>query len=342
MKIKIVTIYNAMNNLGSYLQAYALKSFLEENGHSVIFVKNIPLIKFIKKCILKLNPKHEFLLRFKKCICIVKAINRLEKCSKLNIEDNCDCIIYGSDEIWNMDNPYFKDKFFFGTDVKNTKKIAYAMSIGAMEHNTLIDNMKIAKGIYSFDKIFIRDAHTKEVLESILEKELNYACDPTLLVPLNKLEKKIKIPKQKYMLIYTYGVDKHMEDIIVKFARENKLKIISPCFWHIWCDKIIQCEPLQFSELIKNAEYVFTSTFHGAIFTMLNHKKCCILPIRKKVEDVVIRLGCDNKLISDDCTYEEFCDIINKPFPIEEFNTRLNKYRNESAKLLLEALNDLY
>lgn len=341
MKINIVTVYDAMNNLGSYLQAYALKCFLENAGHEVTFVKNVSLLSSVKKCILKINPKREFFLRFSKCHKFVKALSKLKQCNKSNICDSCDCIIYGSDEIWNMDNPYFADKFFFGTDIKkDKKKIGYALSIGEMEQKTLVDNLDLAKGIYDFDAIFVRDEHTKNVLEDVLDKKLEYTCDPTLLVPLDNLTKKIKLPKNKYILVYTYGVDKPIEDVIVKFARENDLQIVSPCFWHPWTDKTIECEPLQFSELIKHAEYVFTTTFHGAIFTMLNHKKCCILPIRNKVADVVERLGCEQRLISKDCTYDLFCNTINQDFAVEQFENILNKYRMASSKLLLEALNE--
>ena len=73
---------------------------------------------------------------------------------------------------------------------------------------------------------------------------------------------------------------------------------------------------------------------------MLNHKKCCILPIRKKVADVVERLGCEQRLISKDCTYDLFCNTINQDFAVEQFENLLNKYRMASSKLLSEALNE--
>ena len=38
MKIGIVTIYNG-NNFGAYLQAYALKKYLEKQGNSVYHIK---------------------------------------------------------------------------------------------------------------------------------------------------------------------------------------------------------------------------------------------------------------------------------------------------------------
>ena len=65
-------------------------------------------------------------------------------------------------------------------------------------------------------------------------------------------------PKEPYLLVYTYGVDKPLENRIVHFARENNLKIVSPCFWHLWADCVVECSALEFSGLVANANYVFT------------------------------------------------------------------------------------
>lgn len=209
----------------------------------------------------------------------------------------------------------------------------------AKKDNRILDkNLDIAKGIFDFKCIYVRDAHTKEVIEEILGKELKTACDPTMLIPIEKLEKPIKLPKEKYLFVYTYGLDQPMIDNIKRFAKEKGLKIVSACFWHIWCDKIIECEPLQFSYLIKNAEYVFTSTFHGAVFTMLNHKKCCILPWRYKVADVTKSLGAEDKLVDKECSYETFRSTMEAPFPVEDYENRLSHIRLTSQDLLKEVL----
>ncbi len=338
MKIGIVTVYDTMNNYGSFLQAFALKTFLEELGHDVFFVENMPIFSEVKKLCFKINPKREFLLRIKKCTEFLRAFKKI-KIIKQNQLSNLDLIIYGSDEIWNMDNISFKDPFYFGTNHCVNRKVAYAMSIGEMEKSTLTENIDIAKGIYGFERIFVRDYYTKNVLDDVLSMDLKYVCDPTMLVPLSSLSMPVKCPEEKYIFIYSYGVDEPLKNIIIKFAREHKLKIVSSCFWDIWYDEVVQCSPLQFSHLIKNAEYVFTSTFHGAIFTMLNHKKCCILPVRKKVKDVVSRMGAEEKLIDYNCSYQEFCDIMNKDFPADVFEKNLKEYRNMSRQLLEEALN---
>ena len=40
MNIGIITVYESIDNYGSYLQAYALKRYLEQLGHTVFLLKN--------------------------------------------------------------------------------------------------------------------------------------------------------------------------------------------------------------------------------------------------------------------------------------------------------------
>ena len=340
MKIGIVTIYECVSNIGSYLQAYALQTALREMGHEVVFLEKEPNSIPLKKELFKLNPKRAFFQRIKKCYHYTRAIKRLttkptEKADKL------DCIIYGSDEIWNMENPYFKDPFFFGTNIKTVPKVAYAISAGIMCRETLENNADIAAGIPSFRHIFVRDQHTKELIEPIVQNDLPLVCDPTFLVPLDKLSKPLKLPKYKYLVVYTYGIPEHIQSVIQEFAQKHGLKIVSASFWDMWYDEVYHCDPLQFAELIKGAEYVFTTTFHGAIFAMRTHSRCCVLPIREKVSDLMKRLNMTSRVISENVDLDEFEQVISQPFPAEEFEKTISAYRADSIEKLTEALNDI-
>ena len=77
MKIGIVTIYESITNLGSFLQGYAMKIVLEEMGHEVFFVQKETTLHSIKKCVFKINPKREFLLRCKKASYFYKDVKNM-------------------------------------------------------------------------------------------------------------------------------------------------------------------------------------------------------------------------------------------------------------------------
>ncbi len=339
MRIGIITIYESTTNMGSYLQAFALKTVLEKMGHEVFFIQKTPTLQTIKKCIFRINPKREFLLRIRKAICFARDIERLKLIHPDKIEEkHIDLLIYGSDEIWNLDNHYFCDPIFWGHGHEHTKKIAYAVSIGAMSADTVAQNQALCTGAENFSEILVRDVRTHEFVEGQIGVNTSYVCDPTILAPLQSYIVKGHTPAELYLLVYTYGVNKHMEQVIVNFARKHNLKIVSPCFWHAWADRVIECSALELSSLIAGAQYVFTSTFHGAIFALLNHKQCCIFPYREKVYDVTKRLGEEEHIIHENCGEEEFERIMHIPFDSREFEGRIDMIRKESLDLLKGAL----
>lgn len=339
MKIGIVTIYESITNMGSFLQAYALKTVLEQQGHDVYFIQNVPTRKTISKRLFRLNPKRELFLRALKCWKFYKDTKLLKLIPKAELENyKLDLLIYGSDEIWNLENLYFTDPLFWGIGQNQIRKIAYAVSIGAMEEDTATHYPELIEGLNGFERIFVRDERTHNFLEKRLTYNPQYVCDPTILLPLKYLTKSRKKPNEKYLLVYTYGLDSDIENLVVSFARKKGLKIVSPCFWHIWADKVIECSALELSTLMSGAEYVFTTTFHGAIFSLLNHKQCCILPVREKVTDVVKRLGEDKRLVDATCDEKRFEQVMDLPFDSEDFEKRVKKWRECSMQQLKGAL----
>jgi len=341
MNISIVTVYEPITNLGSFLQCYALKLYLEELGHRVVVVENVSIWKSIKSKLFTLNPKRALLLRWLKCYYTYKDIKRLEIVNKEKwIPSDSDCVIYGSDEIWNLHNPYFRDELFWGIGV-DIPKIGYAISCGHMTEDEFRGFPRCQEAVTEFRVVYTRDNRTKELLKSNINVFDGLVCDPTFLVPLSQLTKEIKLPDKRYLLVYTYGLSNEHISYVKRFASENNLLIVSPCFWHIWADRVIECSALQFSSLIQGAEYVFTTTFHGAVFTMLNHKRCAIYAQREKVKELVAGCGVQRLLIDDDTDYLAFSEIIKSAFPTITFESSLEKQRNQSKKLLNNTLNQI-
>lgn len=337
MNIAITTVYQPFTNLGSFLQAYALKIFLEKNDHKVEFVKTSNHFESAIKLISNARPFRSYLLRIQKLFHSLQDLNRLSYTSYNN--PNIDCYVWGSDEIWNITNEFFCRPIFFGYDIEAKPKIGYAISAGHATSSDFKKHSDLTLNVKNFDLILCRDKHTQNLLKENYGLETDTVIDPTLLVNVSELSENIRLPKQKYLLVYTYGIDNKMIEIIKQFASKYNLQIVSPCFWHIWADKTIECSALQFSTLVANAEYVFTTTFHGAIFSLTNHSKCCILPLRPKVQDLCISLKSDGRLLSKDCSFEDFEKIIMTDFPETEFENNLQILRTYSANRLLQALN---
>lgn len=343
MKLGVVTIYNGAN-FGAYLQAYALKKYLEEKGHRVEHLKinsenRVYFYRYISKRWLK-GIKYAFnylCYGKKKYKCFQKGWKEFNV-SEPN--EKFDAVILGSDEIWNAGNSAFKNPLFYGVGANSNKIISYAASVGAYKMDNIPDY--VPKAIDDLYAIMVRDDVTKEYAQKYTKKEVNIVCDPTLLYDFeNKELPKCNdeyIHKNKYILIYAYRYSDVEKQWIKNYARENDLKIVTTGFYESWCDYCVNCEPLAFMDVIKNAELVYTSSFHCGIFSIYNNKKMVVRKSGQKVVDLFNRIGASQVLISDNDSYDVFKNIAQSSMDFENIRNNIKKFREESADLLNKAL----
>ena len=148
MRIGILT-YHFAHNYGAILQCYALQTYLTTQGHDVYVIDHkLPAIEIPYKPIywrrfVSINP----LKAVRKCITEIKLLpfrrarykaftafirNNLRIVPVESITNNpFDCIIVGSDQVWNTQLTNGYDPFYWGTFEKprQTKLITYAVSM---------------------------------------------------------------------------------------------------------------------------------------------------------------------------------------------------------------------
>lgn len=310
MKIGIVTVQYA-NNFGAVLQAYGLKSVLEQMGHQVFYIKNCT-DKYARGLFYRIRPygqeyRHliSFLIKNYRGWMQHRAFRSAQKNFRVIdcwTDEQLDLIILGSDEIWNATNPLFQQPIFYGWQMHPV--MAYAVSIGNATH----EDMKVIPSEYlkTIDPVLVRDAMTQEYLNSIGVNN-ERVCDPTLLADPNIFRRPYehRLMKKPYLLVYAYG---HLETNNVKrairdFANRKGCQVISVCFPLDWCDATINCSPMDFCAVMERAEYVYTSTLHGTVFSIINHRPFVSLPYSIKTVDLLNSLHLSNRLISlENCT----------------------------------------
>lgn len=339
MRVGIVTVYDSAN-YGSYLQAYALKTTLEEMGHIVFFIK-VRSEKEVRK--LFFGTKREwkkyltnYVENYKK---YQKFLEDRIEFREIELEDvnekNIDYVLYGSDEIWNVCTNVFQRGCFYGENIK-VPKLAYAVSVGKAQIEDFKKYPNLQKDIMKFEKIFVRDSLTKKVIEQITGKEWQQVCDPTFLIDGKKMKKAYQNPiKEPYLLVYAYTLPKQIQEYVIRYAKEKKLKLVSACMKQDWCDETIICSPLEFSTLVAEAKLVVTATFHGSIFSFLNESRFVALAELPKVKDILKLVGLENVIIKSDCTYEEFCKKAVTDYEKTQIREIIQRER-KNARLLLE------
>lgn len=317
MKIGIVTVHDS-SNFGSFLQAYAMKVALTNMGHKVYFIKtrDKKYLKhiFYKYPVSKRSLKHpiEVLKEYfdgktkeKKFLEDLELVNQLEKWDDVQLDQ----ILLGSDEIWNVTMPVFRREVFYGIGME--KVSAFAVSAGKATIEQMQEYSYIPEAIKALHKIYVRDENTKDIVEQIKGDTPPIVCDPTFLVPVEYFKKEYVDPyldNNEYILLYSYPiyVSENVKNCILRYAKENHLKIVSACFKYDWCDYYVNCSPLDFCAILKKAQYVVTTTFHGTIFSVLNKKNFACIPFSIKVNDVIQRLGIASVIFDKNGTYSQF------------------------------------
>ena len=340
MNIGIVTVQDSAN-FGSYLQAYALKKVLENKGHRVFFIKTRSE-REVKKVFYGTirHPKSFFRNYFfnrKKYKVFFEDRKYFQELEVTDIDKNkLDIILIGSDELWNVRTPTLANEKFYGINIPVKRKIAFAISCGKAEPKDYKKYPELIQGMKELEDIFVRDKKTQENIKKILNKDCEMVCDPTFLLDVREFDKEYEVPiKEKYLLVYSYYFTDQEQEYIKRFAKEKNLIIVSACFKHKFCDKCIICSPLQFCKIIKQAQYIVTTTFHGTIFSILNKKSFISIPASQKVDDVLQKF--DMQKYKFDEKKEKYEDFRRKLLSKKDFETsqkELLKWREKSINIL--------
>lgn len=343
--ILIVTVYNS-ENCGSFLQAYALKKYLENIGCNVFFYirkhrgtshdLRMHFIYFLK-CVLKGN-FITGILWLKKWFVFEKYVREFHVIRHFELPRyNINTIILGSDTIWNFDSLYFESNsiVFLGKIFPHHNIISYAASVANTSTTKFSEVVHNAGGI-NLCHYLVRDKHTRDCLCTQSIKNVSLVCDPTLLMDEASYSKLLfRIPvKENYIVLYYFGqIKEDLRDCLIEFARNNKLKIISLLKKREWCDYSTEVNPGLMISYYKNASYVLTNTFHGCAFAINFNIPFAVYDEHKiKVNELLETYKCKDRLFSRP---SEIQIIFNKSLDVTEV---VEMIRKESKRLLLEAL----
>lgn len=283
MKIGILTTYFA--DYGSFCHATALYKYLEDNGfdcelinecvrynvskrlflgHCLLtFVPNILTKKIVTKNVMLNNYYHiaNDLRRFK----VSESFNEIS-----DISEKYDYIIIGADELWSLTNDNIKYiPAYFGIGIK-CPIITYATSGITLRdiNKNLTDEIK--NSLAKIESISVRDTVTQKWVSEVVNRKIPITLDPALLYPYYVVSEKVE--KEDYILVYgEHFSEAQINSIIIFSAMQNK-RLVSVVWKHNWCnDNMPICSCYDLQAYFKRASYCVTSTFHGTIFSIVNH-----------------------------------------------------------------------
>lgn len=294
MKIGILT-YHRSHNYGALLQAIATRVVLERLGHEVHYIDYWP--GYHKRVYAMVNPKLIFTwniisaLKYIKGLCVTYKTKYYRRqvmltfiskyiepyCS--SITDSYDIIVYGSDQIWRKqpENVGYNPVYFGLNGFSALKHIAYAASMGVLP--TSDKDKKCIKNLVShLDAISVREKSLADLLTTLDFADVNICLDPTLLLDKELWNKIIPVQKyegSKYALFYDLQMGAFLKDQVKLFAEKHglELKTIYGCSLKKEdANNICSISADGFLNLVRNAEFIFTSSFHGLVFAILYGK----------------------------------------------------------------------
>lgn len=374
MKIGILT-YHRAQNFGAVLQAYALSTFFKQQGFDVEIIDYwpqyrkemqsiIPFSFWKLNSIKKIKALVKFIISFFQFLINYKIFNSKKNkfwyftSKHFGINKNplytdgpqinkfYDVCIYGSDQIWRK----FKlngfqdiDKTYYGAYPENCAiKIAYAASMGEININEK-DKLNIGNLLKNFNKISVREESLKFFLEKNYHVLSSLVCDPTFLMDKKDWVKIIPaslyIPEKKYLLYYNLhpsDLGKKTATIIAKHYRLSIIEIPEKFSNNIFKKYHDTTGPIEFLSLIRNSDFVISSSFHGVAFSIIFEKQFYALGLGKNADRVITTLA----ELSISNRYIHTIDEINFNDKIDynRLNSSLINYRNKSLTFINESL----
>lgn len=291
MKIGILT-YHRSENYGALLQAVALRSKLQEMGHDAYFIDYFPdyHVKLYKPFSVDVCSQYsvkgqmayllEYPLRKKRHHVFQDFIQKeiVPYCRRM--DEEFDVVFYGSDQIWRKQEALgdFNPVYFGKNEIPAKIHASYAASMGVMNLNDE-EKKKLKELVTHLKYVSVREVALKELIEGLGVKDIRLDIDPTLLLTNSEWNHTIHSTlsfKKDFVLIYDLQLNCFDRDAIEEFAKKRNLDVIrlvgiARKFPTYYCRSLDG--PYEFLSLIRAAKYVFTSSYHGLVFSLINKKQ---------------------------------------------------------------------
>ena len=324
--------FHFANNYGAVLVPFALKRAIESIGYKVEIINYVgqkfsrqpAFVEFRGKYLHPISK--EFL-----------TVNDLKEYT-----DHWDCIVVGSDQVWRMfDTSVYMLKWATG----NSTFISYAASFGHDKFEGSIPSSEACQLLNRFDAISVREESGVTLCQKIFGVNALQVLDPTFLLSRKTYEKLIdegKFKKQTEPYILGIFLSAKSSNFV---ANQNLFLSLRSKYKFINVIKDSAGKYRSVSEwlyLIKNAKYIITDSFHGAVFSIIFEKQFIALMHEgfngnARIPSLLKGLG-----ISESRIYSDIKDIdihsFDQKIDYKIVNEILLGKRNLSFKFLKDAL----
>ena len=301
MRIAIITNHTPLN-YGANLQAYALQTYLEQQGCKAEVIDYAPdyYTEHLSLCFVgdekfKKNVLYRWAYILYKLPSKWKRMRNFANFQKhhLHLTDRryksfeellgfpvgADMYIVGSDQVWNTHGTRgYNPAFYLEFVGDSSKRASYAASMAIDVPVTERVKRDVLPMISKLNHISVRESMTVDILQPYIEKTVHHVLDPVFLLNADewrRLASAERTTKGDYILIYPMGDGQAVAEKARMLAKHTGLPIycISASKRRFpGVTKRFDCSVIKFVELFANARYVVTDSFHGTSFSIIFRK----------------------------------------------------------------------
>ena len=269
--------------------------------------------------------------------------------------ENYSAFLVGSDQLWRTDSVehgYYTLEWV----PDHIRKIAYSTSIGVKE----VPWFQVEKNkrfMNRFDHIALREQSACDLVYKLTGRKVPVVLDPTLLFTGDQwleIQQQEPFTNGKYIFCYLLGDNPSQREFIKTVKEKTGYKIVAlqQLDNYIPSDEGFADDapydgPREFLNYIRNAEYVFTDSFHCSVFSILYKKNFFTFSrfaegakqsTNTRIDNLLHITGLEERRMTNDKTIEE---VINFNRRFDGVDEKLNALRMSSMDYLYNAFKNL-
>lgn len=339
-----------------------LKYFAKASLTSDILLSKLGMAKnVLKKKLSKGEYTNKIQIRDKKFDDFSKKYFRLSPIysSMTELSNKCEerysSVLVGSDQLWlpaNIAANYYTLSFV--PDTVNT--IAYSTSFGQSQLPKSVAK-KASAFLNKIKHIGVREETGQKLVKDIVGRNVPVVCDPTMLFTGEEwmsIQQEAPIVDGKYIFCYFLGNNPSHREFVKRLKKKTGYKVVA--LTHL--DEYIKSDenyadetpydvdPADFVNLIRNAKYICTDSFHCSVFSILYRKQFLtfrrfnrdtIQSTNSRLDSLFNLVGVDNRFVNPEDDVKKYLNIDTDYDLVHE---KLAKVRDQSYIYLKKSLED--
>ncbi|MDD3416129.1 MAG: polysaccharide pyruvyl transferase family protein [Lachnospiraceae bacterium] len=339
-----------------------IKYFIKASLTSSILASKMGMVKNI---LLKRVLKNEYSslsdVRSRKFETFKNKYFRLSKKyhSKNQLSKECElrysAVVVGSDQLWLPGN-IAADYYTLNFVPKSVNTVAYATSFG--QSSLPRDSAKkAATFLRRIRHIGIREESGQKLIKQLTNRNVPVVCDPTMLFTGEdwmSIQQETPIIEEPYIFCYFLGNNPPHREFAKRLKKETGYKIVALTHLdeYVKCDedyadeKPYNVDPADFLNLIHNASYICTDSFHCTVFSILYRRDFFTFhryagntkqSTNSRIDSLFHMLEIGERIMQGE---EDVRDSLKTHLDFDCILNKLAHVREESYRYLVMALND--